>query len=66
MTEQRRDTKDVDEVMDPVESGSTVPDSGLAGGDVRDDAQASDIGRPIPADKGVAQRDRHPLDTDED
>ena len=50
------------ETIDPVESGRHTPDSGLAGGDVADDGQGRAIGRPFPADKGVAERDRHPLD----
>ena len=60
------DDTTADEVIDPVESGKHVPDSGLAGSDIGDDAQNRDIGRPIPASKGVAERDRHPLATDED
>jgi hypothetical protein len=57
--------KRIDEMTDPVEAGRFTPDSGTAGGDVNDSSQDRDIGRPIPADKGVAKRDRHPLDTDE-
>jgi hypothetical protein len=56
----------IEDKLDPVESGKNVPSSGLAGADIADDAQNRHVGRPFGVDQGVAQRDRHPLDTDED